>query len=182
MDRGNLYWRSGSKLPRFVALFISLVLSFIVIYIGFINSEESFLGFFAPSPTRHVSMSSVGYGCRSGNKCSGSVKSGFNHASSSSLCRIAGMRSWTVLTKLIGLCGNNRIAVDFLACLGIFPEVIQPGKAEYGLIFQLKITPGKRRFGEMDFIRLIEPSCRDQTALRPKRLLIDWLVLNPLVH
>ena len=69
---------------------------------GFINPSSSFRGFFAPSPTRQVSISSAGYDCRSGNKCSGSVMSGFNQLSSSSLLRMTGMRPWTVPTSSLG--------------------------------------------------------------------------------
>ena len=81
--------------------------------------------------------------------------------------------------KRIGLRGNDGIAVNFLACLGVFPDVIQSGKAKEHAILQLEVMPGKRRFRIMQLIRLVEAGGRDKAALGPERLPICGFTLNP---
>jgi hypothetical protein len=51
------------------------------------------------------------------------------------------------------------VAVDLPFRLGIFPDVIEPGKGKESPTLQLKIMPGKGRLGVMEFIRLIKACC-----------------------
>lgn len=46
--------------------------------------------------------------------------------------------------EVIRFGGDDRIAVDLLSCLFVFPDVIESCKTKQGLIFQLKVVPGER--------------------------------------